>query len=100
MESLIWWEEGSYKHRLAQIDHVIEKKTRANFGFIPDINISVHLNTRILLGNITTTEYFYHFTNKSFHDPTNGNSIPAAAASILGYGLKFIPVPKTRTILT
>ena len=93
-ESLIWWKVGRYKHQLAQIDCAIEKETRTNFGFIPDINISVNLNARIVLGNTTTEEYFNHVTNKRFHDLTTGNLIPTAAASILGYGLKFIPVPK------
>ena len=94
MESLIWWEAGRYKHQLEQMDCAIEKETRENLGFVPDINISVHLNARIVLGNTTTAAYFSHFTNKSFDDLTTGNSIPAAAASILGYGLKFIPIPK------
>jgi hypothetical protein len=38
--------------------------------------------------------YFFHFTNKTFHDLTPGKSLPAAAAFLLGFGLKFIPVPK------
>ena len=38
--------------------------------------------------------YFTHFTNKQFHDLTTKKSIPAAAATVLGLGLKFIPVPK------
>jgi hypothetical protein len=38
--------------------------------------------------------HFSHFTNKQFHDLTSSKSIPAAAATILGFGLKFIPVPK------
>ena len=38
--------------------------------------------------------YFTHFTNKQFHDLTKKKSIPAAAATVLGLGLKFIPVPK------
>ncbi len=32
--------------------------------------------------------------NKQFHDLTSSKSIPSAATSILGFGLKFIPVPK------
>jgi hypothetical protein len=81
-KSLIWWEEGRYKHQLAQIDCAIEKETRTNFRFIPDINISIHLNARIVLGNTTTAEYFNHITNKRFYDLTTGNLIPTAAASL------------------
>jgi hypothetical protein len=35
-----------------------------------------------------------HFTNKTFHDLTPGKFLPAAAAFLLGFGLKFIPLPK------
>jgi hypothetical protein len=62
-------------------------------GFVPNLSISNHL-THHVLGKTPTGEYFAHFTNKQFHDLTSGKSIPAAATSILGFGLKFIPVPK------
>ena len=45
-------------------------------------------------GDTPTGVYFSHFTNKKFHDLTTKKSIPAAAATVLGFGLKFIPVPK------
>jgi hypothetical protein len=44
-----------------------------------------------VLGNTTPEYYFYHSTNKTFHDLTNGRSLPAPATSILGMGMKFIP---------
>jgi hypothetical protein len=47
-----------------------------------------------VLGKTPTGVYFAYFTNKQFHDLTSGKSIPAAATSILGFGLKIIPVPK------
>ena len=47
-----------------------------------------------MLGDTPTEVYFTHFTNKHFHDLTTNKSIPAAASTILGFGLKFIPVPK------
>jgi hypothetical protein len=47
-----------------------------------------------VLGETPTGVYFTHFTNKQFHDLTTKKSIPAAAATVLGLGLKFIPVPK------
>jgi hypothetical protein len=31
--------------------------------------------------------------NKRFHDLTNGRSLPAAAMSILGMGMKLMPTP-------
>ena len=46
---------------------------------------------------MTATCYFHHATNQAFHDLTDGESLPAAAAFILGMGLKFIPTPKFTT---
>jgi hypothetical protein len=45
-------------------------------------------------GTTPTGVYFTQFTNKHFHDLTTKNSIPPAVATVLGFGLKFIPVPK------
>ncbi len=65
-----------------------------NYGFVPDPRISTHLNARHVLGDTPTGVYLSHFTNKKFHDLTTKKSIPAAAATVLGFGLKFIPIPK------
>ncbi len=55
---------------------------------------SIHLNARHVLGDTSPDVYFSYFTNKTFHDLTPGKSLPAAAAFLLGFRLKFIPVPK------
>jgi hypothetical protein len=47
-----------------------------------------------VLGKTPTGVYFAHFTNKQFHDFTTDKIIPAAALTVLGFGLKFIPIPK------
>jgi len=65
-----------------------------NNGFIPDLKISTHLNAHHVLGDTPTEVYLSHFTNKKFHDLTTKKSIPAAVATVLGFGLKFIPVSK------
>jgi hypothetical protein len=70
------------------------REVQGNYRFIPDPNISTHLNAHHVLGNTPTGVYFSHFTTKHFHDLTTKKSIPAAAATVLGFGLKFIPVPK------
>jgi hypothetical protein len=46
------------------------------------------------VGKTPTGVYFAHFTNKQFHDHTTKKIIPAAASTVLGFGLKFIPIPK------
>jgi hypothetical protein len=65
-----------------------------NFEFIPNLTISTHLNARHVLGKTPKGVHFTRFTNKPFHDPTTKKSIPAAAANVLGFGLKCIPAPK------
>jgi hypothetical protein len=70
------------------------KETRKNYGFVPNLAISTHLNARHVLGETPTGVYFAHFTNKQYHDHTTKKIIPAAASTVLGFGLKFIPVPK------
>jgi hypothetical protein len=94
MQCFIWWEEGQKSHKLAQIDQHATRETRKNFEFVPNITISIHLNAPHVLCKTLTGVYFTHFTNKQFHDLTMKKSIPAAAATVLSLGLKFIPVPK------
>jgi hypothetical protein len=94
LQSLILCEEGRTAHQFAQIEPAEVRETQENYGFVPDLTISTHLNARHVLGKTPTTAYFSHFTNKQFHDLTSSKSIPAAAATVHGFGLKFIPVPK------
>jgi len=47
-----------------------------------------------VLGKTPMGVYFVHFTNKQLHDHTTKKIVPAAASTILGFGLKFIPIPK------
>jgi hypothetical protein len=50
-QSLILWEEGHQAHQLAQIDNLVTTEIQENYGFIPNTNISTHLNARHVLGN-------------------------------------------------
>ena len=94
MLRLIQWEQGRTLHQLAQIDLALEREVRESFGFVPDLKTSIHLNAWHMLGDTSPDVYFSHFTNNIFHDLTSGKSLPAAAAFLLGSGLKFIPIPK------
>ncbi len=96
MESIIRWEEGREAHKFAQITNHAMKETHENYGFVPNLAASTHLNARHVLGETPTGVYFAHFTNKQFHDHTTKKIIPAAALTILGFSLKFIPVPKKK----
>jgi hypothetical protein len=57
------------------------------------LSISTHLNARHVLGNTTPECYFHHSTNKTFHNLTYDRSLPAAAMSILGMEMNYIPTP-------
>jgi hypothetical protein len=70
------------------------RETGKNYRFIPNLAIFTHLNALHVLGETPTGVYFAHFTNKQFHDHTTKKIIPAATSTILGFGLKFIPIPK------
>jgi hypothetical protein len=54
MQSLIKWEEGCQAHQLAQIDNLATREIERNYGFIPNTNISTHLNARHVLGDTST----------------------------------------------
>ncbi len=69
-------------------------ETCKNYRFIPNLAISTHLNACHVLGKTPTGVYFAHSTNKQFYDHTTKKIIPTAALTILGFGLKFIPIPK------
>jgi hypothetical protein len=83
-------------YQLAQIDLTAEREVQELYGFLHDPKTSIHLNARHVLGDTSPDVYFSHFTNKTFHDLTPGKSLPAAAAFLLGLGLKFILVPKIK----
>jgi hypothetical protein len=79
---------------VVQIDRAAVKEIGEAYGFVPNLSISTHPNARHVLGKTPTEVYVAHFTNKQFHDLTSSKSILSAATFILGFGLKFIPVPK------
>jgi hypothetical protein len=97
-ESVIQWEEGHKAHKIAQITNQAMRDTCKNYGLIANLAISTHLSTHHVLGKTPMGVYFAHFTNKQFHDQPTKKIIPAAASTVLGFGLKFIPIPKNPSI--
>jgi hypothetical protein len=81
-------------HKIMQITNQATRETHKNYEFIPNLAIFTHLNACHVLGKTPTGVYFAHFTNKQFHDHMTKKIIPAAASTVLGFGLKFIPIPK------
>ena len=74
-----------------QIDNSATREIQRNYGFIPNQKISTHLNAHHVLGN---TPMEVNYPTSQTNTSTTNKSIPAAASTILGFGLKFIPVPK------
>ena len=70
------------------------RETRENYGFVPNLAVSTHLNARHVLGETPTGVYFAHFTNKQFHDFTTKKIIPAAASTVLGFGYEIYSRPE------
>jgi hypothetical protein len=93
-QHFIRWEEGRETHKLVQIDQHAMREICKNFGIVPNITIAIHLNAQHVLGKTPTGGDFPHFTNTQIHDLLIKKSIPAAAATGLGFGLKFTLVPK------
>jgi hypothetical protein len=88
------WKKATKPTKIVLVTNQARREPCENFGFIPNLVISTHLNARHLLGETPTGVYFAHFTNKQFHDHTTKKIIPAAPSTVLGFGLKFIPAPK------
>jgi hypothetical protein len=66
-----------------------------SYGFLPASHLSTHMNVRWALGDMSSGCYFLKASNSTFHDLTWDQALPPTAASLLGLGLKFIPMPKT-----
>jgi hypothetical protein len=85
---------ASATHQLTQIDLTAEREVQELYGFLPNHKTSIHFNAHRVLGDTSPDVYFSHFTNKTFLDLNPGKSLPVAAAFLLGFGLKFIPIQK------
>ena len=86
-------ERSHLRHELADSAAVSTRRNLRRFGFIPDANISVHLNARRELGQMHPQDYFSPITKLAFHDLTENNELPSDTNRLLGLGLKFIPIP-------
>lgn len=86
-------ELSKMRHELKQFIHNCNNRTTRKFGFIPNLNISVHMNARRALGQMHPHDYFSPITKLAFHDLTENNELPPETNLLLGLGLKFIPTP-------
>lgn len=74
--------------------HTVDCRIKRTHGFIPNINLSVHINARRALGNMHPLDYFPQVNKLAFHDLTENNELPKDTNQLLGLGLKYIPIPK------
>jgi hypothetical protein len=71
-----------------------EWRVKSCIGFLPNLVLSIHKNARQVLGDMSPGCYLLKAANTAFHDLTKWKSLPPAASSLLGLGLKFIPTPR------
>jgi hypothetical protein len=89
------WERERGEHSCSQIVRAIEWRVMDSYGFLPASHLSTHMNARQALGDMSPGCYFLKASNSTFHDLTWDQALPLTAASLLGLGLKCIPMPKT-----
>ncbi len=88
------WEREREEHRCSQIMRAIKWRVRNLYGFLPAPNLSTHMKTRQILGDMLLGCYFLKTSNNTFHDLTQDKALPPMATSHLRLGLKFIPTPQ------
>ncbi len=87
-------EQSEMKHNLDNICHTANSRTLRKYRFLPQENISIHLNAKRALGNMHPSDYFEPITKLAFHNLTENNELPNDTNRLLSLGLKFIPTPK------
>jgi hypothetical protein len=70
-----------------------EWRVKSCIGFLQNLALSIHKNAQQVLGDMSPGCYLLKAANTAFHDLTKRKSLPPAASSLLGLGLKFIPTP-------
>ncbi len=55
---------------------IAESETRESYGFLPNPEVSIHLNACHVVGNTSPDVYFSPFTNKTFHELTLASLYP------------------------
>lgn len=90
---LIAREQSELKHTLDNIQYTTNSRTLKKYGFLPQENLSVHLNARRALGSLHPSNYFEPISKLAFHNLTENNELPNDTNRLLGLGLKFIPTP-------
>ena len=71
-----------------------EWRVKSCIGFLMNLALSFHKNAQQVLGNMSPGCYHLKAADTAFHDLTKQKSLPPAASSLLGLGLKFIPTPR------
>jgi hypothetical protein len=77
-----------------------EWRVKSCIRFLPNLALSIHKNARQVLGDMSPGCYLLKAANTAFHDLTKWKSLPPAASSLLGLGLKFIPTPRHSSSLS
>ena len=93
IEKQIEWEEQQLKTTFNNTINTAKQRIYHEFGFVPIPTLTVHKNSRYILGQSHPRTYFPLVQKLAFHDLTSAHKLPPSANQLLGLGLKFIPTP-------
>ena len=87
-------EEKAFSHRSEQVATTVRNKIKQQFGFVADPNKTLLHNASSTLAHTPTWYYFSRPSHLAFHDFTRSKQPAKNLRSLLGLGLKFIPIPR------
>ena len=64
---------------------LVEEKVKEDYGFIPNLALSVLQNTAIVVGKTISWHYLRRPSNLAFHDLTKGKAVPKNVNNYLGF---------------
>ena len=91
-------EEKAFQLKSEQILTTIKTKLKQQFCFVADPKKTLLHNASSALANTPTWYYFSRPSPLTFHDFTQQKQPPKNLRSLLGLGLKFIPIPHLTNI--
>ena len=85
------------------INYNINNACLREFGFIPNLNLSIHQNIINVVGDMTPHHYLIRPTKATYHNFCQNENLPSGTEGLIGLGLKFClesPRPNQDIILS
>ena len=86
-----WW---SIDNQKSIIIRSLKEELRSNYGFVPKLDVSIFLDTLLVIGNTISWYYLSRPNNLAFHELTKDKVVPNIVKQVLGLSRKFIRVEK------